>query len=128
MFGGGIHRRFSLSKEFSISRKRDQQWTERIEYLQGMEKSRMNYTYILECADGTYYTGWTNDLEKRVQDHNEKKGAKYTRGRTPVRLVYREGFETKKEALQREAAIKRLSRAEKEALIAKQNKEIYGDS
>ncbi len=93
-----------------------------------MEKSRMNYTYILECADGTYYTGWTNDLEKRVQDHNEKKGAKYTRSRTPVRLVYREEFETKKEALQREAAIKRLSRAEKEALIAKQNKEIYGDS
>lgn len=88
----------------------------------------MNYTYILECADGTYYTGWTNDLEKRVQDHNEKKGAKYTRSRTPVRLVYREEFETKKEALQREAAIKRLSRAEKEALIAKQNKEIYGDS
>lgn len=88
----------------------------------------MNYTYILECADGTYYTGWTNHLEKRVQDHNEKKGAKYTRGRTPVKLVYHEEFETKREALQREAAIKRLSRAEKEALIAGQNKEIYGNS
>lgn len=88
----------------------------------------MNYTYILECADGTYYTGWTNHLEKRVRDHNEKKGAKYTRGRTPVKLVYYEEFETKKEALKREAAIKRLSRAQKEALIAGQNKEIYGNS
>lgn len=88
----------------------------------------MNYTYILECADGSLYTGWTNHLEKRVQDHNEKKGAKYTRGRTPVKLVYYEEFETKKEALKREAAIKRLSRAQKKALIAEQNKEIYGNS
>ena len=78
----------------------------------------MNYTYILECADGSYYTGWTNDLEKRVREHNEKKGAKYTRGRTPVKLVYYETFETKSEALKREAAIKKLSRPEKDALIA----------
>lgn len=88
----------------------------------------MNYTYILECADGSLYTGWTNHLEKRIRDHNEKKGAKYTRGRTPVKLVYYEEFETKKEALKREAAIKRLSRAQKKALIAEQNKEIYGNS
>lgn len=78
----------------------------------------MNYTYILECADGSYYTGWTNDLERRVREHNEKKGAKYTRGRTPVKLVYYETFETKSEALKREAAIKKLSRSEKDALIA----------
>ena len=76
----------------------------------------MNYTYILQCADGTYYTGWTNNLEKRVEDHNQNRGAKYTRGRTPVKLVY-------SETLKREAAIKRLSRSEKEALIAKQHKE-----
>lgn len=88
----------------------------------------MNYTYILECSDGTYYTGWTNHLEKRIHDHNESKGAKYTRGRTPVKLVYYEIFETKSEALKREAAIKKLSREEKEALIAKQNKENYGKS
>ena len=83
----------------------------------------MNYTYILQCADGTYYTGWTNNLEKRVEDHNQNRGAKYKRGRTPVKLVYSETFETKSEALKREAAIKRLSRSEKEALIAKQHKE-----
>lgn len=88
----------------------------------------MNYTYILECADGSYYTGWTNDIEKRIRDHNENKGAKYTRGRTPVILVYYETFETKSEALKREAAIKKLSRLEKKDLIAKQNKEKYGNS
>jgi len=88
----------------------------------------MNYTYILECVDGSYYTGWTNDIEKRIHDHNENKGAKYTRGRTPVTLVYYETFETKSEALKREAAIKKLSRLEKKDLIVKQNKENYGNS
>ena len=65
----------------------------------------MNYTYILECKDGTYYTGWTNNLEKRLKDHNEGKGAKYTRARRPVVLAYYEEFETKEEAMQREYAI-----------------------
>ncbi len=88
----------------------------------------MNYTYIVECADGTYYTGWTNHLEKRIQDHNDGKGAKYTKARTPVTLVYYETFETKSEALKREAAIKKLSRREKEALITEQKKENYGNS
>jgi len=77
----------------------------------------MNYTYILKCSDGTYYTGWTNDLEKRIRVHNSGKGAKYTRSRTPVVLVYHEVFETKEEAMRREFYIKQLSRAEKEALI-----------
>lgn len=77
----------------------------------------MNYTYILKCSDGTYYTGWTNDLEKRIRVHNSGKGAKYTRSRTPVVLVYHEVFETKEEAMRREFFIKQLSRAEKEALI-----------
>ena len=78
----------------------------------------MNYTYLLECADGTLYCGWTNDLEKRLAAHKRGAGAKYTRSRLPVRLVWHEAFETKSEAMRREAAVKRLSRREKEALIA----------
>ena len=77
----------------------------------------MNYTYILECVDGTYYCGWTNDLEKRVATHNEGKGGKYTRARLPVKLVYHEEFDTKEEAMSREWHIKHLSRKEKEKLI-----------
>lgn len=77
----------------------------------------MNYTYILKCKDGTFYTGWTNNLEKRLKDHNEGKGAKYTKARRPVELVYYETFETKEEAMSREYAIKQMSRSEKETLI-----------
>lgn len=77
----------------------------------------MNYTYILKCADGSLYTGWTNDLEARVRTHNEGKGAKYTKARLPVELVYFEEFESKSEAMKREAAIKKLSRQKKEQLI-----------
>ena len=73
--------------------------------------------YILRCYDGSLYTGWTTDLKQRVKAHNEGKGAKYTRSRRPVELVYHEEFETKSEALKREAAIKRLSREEKLTLI-----------
>ena len=75
------------------------------------------YTYILECADGTLYTGWTNDLEKRLAAHNAGQGAKDTRGRGPVRLRYYEVFTDKEAALRREASLKRLSRTEKLALI-----------
>ena len=77
----------------------------------------MNYTYIVRCNDDTLYTGWTTDLEHRIRMHNEKKGAKYTKSRTPVSLVYFETFETKAEALKRECAIKKLSRAQKLQLI-----------
>lgn len=77
----------------------------------------MNYTYLLECADHTLYCGWTNHLEKRVRAHNEGRGAKYTKSRRPVTLVYYEEFGTKTEAMKREAAIKRLSRSEKQRLI-----------
>lgn len=77
----------------------------------------MNYTYIVQCSDGTLYTGWTNDLTRRIQAHNQGKGAKYTKARRPVTLVYYEAFETKEEAMKREYAIKRLSRKEKEELI-----------
>ena len=79
----------------------------------------MNYTYMVRCADGSLYTGWTNDLEKRVKCHNAGKGAKYTKPRLPVRLVYCEGFDTKEAAMRREAAIKKLSKAKKEELVAK---------
>ena len=76
-----------------------------------------NYTYILECADHTYYTGWTNDLIKRLRAHQSGKGAKYTKTRRPVTLLYFEAFATKQEAMSREYAIKQLTRAQKEALI-----------
>lgn len=82
----------------------------------------MNYTYLLECADQTLYCGWTNDLEKRVKAHNEGKGAKYTKPRRPVALVYYEEFQTKEEAMRREVAIKRLTRPQKNALIAGKDK------
>lgn len=81
----------------------------------------MNYTYILECADGTFYCGWTNDLAKRVATHNEGKGGKYTRARLPVKLVYHEVFDTKEEAMSREWHIKRLTRKQKEKLIGTKN-------
>ena len=83
----------------------------------------MNYTYIMECKDGTYYTGWTNDLEKRLKDHNNGKGAKYTKARLPVSLVYYEEFHTKEEAMRREYVIKRMTRNEKEQLVSKHRKE-----
>lgn len=77
----------------------------------------MNYVYILECKDGTFYTGWTNNLEKRIDMHSKGKGAKYTRGRGPVKLVHYEEFEKKSDALKREYAIKQLSREKKILLI-----------
>ncbi len=77
----------------------------------------MNYTYILRCADGTLYTGWTNDLERRLAAHNAGKGSKYTCSRRPVELVYREEWGTKEQAMSRERQIKRLTRSEKLALI-----------
>lgn len=80
----------------------------------------MNYTYILKCKDGTLYTGWTNNIDKRLKDHNDGKGAKYTKVRRPVELVYYEEFESKEEAMKREYAIKQLTRKQKEELVAKQ--------
>ena len=77
----------------------------------------MHYVYLVRCADSTLYCGWTTDLEKRVRAHNSGKGAKYTRSRRPVKLVYAEEFAEKQEALSREWHLKRLSRAEKNRLI-----------
>ena len=73
--------------------------------------------YILKCGDGSYYTGITNDLDKRIADHESGNGAKYTRGRGPFTLVHTEVLSNRSEASKREIAIKKLSRVEKEALI-----------
>ena len=77
----------------------------------------MNYTYILRCGDGSLYTGWTNDLGKRVESHNGGTGAKYTRTHRPVELVYYEAFATKEEAMRREYEIKQFSRSDKLKLL-----------
>lgn len=77
----------------------------------------MNYVYIVECKDGTFYTGWTNNLKKRIEMHSNGKGAKYTRGRGPVKLVHYEEFEEKTDALKREYEIKQMTREKKIFLI-----------
>lgn len=80
------------------------------------------FVYILECADGSYYTGWTNDVEARMAVHNNGTGARYTRSRLPVRVIHVEEFSDKQEAQSREYRIKKLSRAHKEKLIADHKK------
>lgn len=82
----------------------------------------MNYVYILRCGDGSLYTGWTNDLEKRLKAHSEGRGCKYTRSHLPVELVYSECFESPREARSREAGIKQLSRQQKLQLIDRKDK------
>ncbi|MDO5338297.1 MAG: GIY-YIG nuclease family protein [Eubacteriales bacterium] len=76
-----------------------------------------HYTYVLKCSDGSLYTGYTNRLKKRVETHNSGKGAKYTRARRPVELVYYERYATKEEAMRREYAFKQLGRKEKLAVL-----------
>lgn len=78
----------------------------------------MNWVYILRCGDGSLYTGWTNDLPRRLAAHQQGKGGKYTRSHLPVALAYREALATPEEARKREWALKQLSRREKLALIA----------
>ena len=80
----------------------------------------MNFVYILRCSDGTLYSGWTNDLEARLKTHNAGKGAKYTRSRLPVELVYSEELESPSAAMRREYELKQLSRKEKLDLIKKE--------
>jgi putative endonuclease len=77
----------------------------------------VHWTYVIECDDGSFYTGYTTDVERRVREHDRGEGAKYTRGRTPVELVHAERFESKSAAMSREYEIKQLSRAEKERLV-----------
>jgi putative endonuclease len=77
----------------------------------------MHYVYVLECADGTYYTGYTTDVEGRVAEHDAGEGAKYTKGRTPVELVHVEEYDTRSAAMSREHEIKSLSRRQKERVV-----------
>ena len=81
-------------------------------------KEKPCYAYMVECADGTFYTGWTDDIDKRMKAHNSGRGAKYTRKRAPVKLVYCERFYNKIHAMSREYAIKQLTRQQKLELIA----------
>lgn len=81
----------------------------------------MFWVYMLECADGSLYTGWTPDLEKRIGLHNAGRGSKYVRSRLPAQLRYMESCVSKEAAMRREAAVKKLSRSEKLALIAAQH-------
>ena len=76
-----------------------------------------NWTYILLCADGTLYTGWTNNLSARIKTHQDGKGAKYTRTRRPVKLAYQECFSSRREAMQRECEIKQMPRKKKLELV-----------
>ena len=76
-----------------------------------------HHVYVLECADGSLYTGYTTDVERRVAEHDAGEGAKYTRGRTPVELVHAESFDSQSAAMSREYEIKELSRAGKERLL-----------
>jgi len=77
----------------------------------------MHFVYMIQCKDGTLYTGWTTDVAARINAHNEGTGAKYTKGRGPVSLLYTESFDNKPDALRREMAIKKLSRVEKLKLV-----------
>ncbi|ABR47833.1 Excinuclease ABC, C subunit domain protein [Alkaliphilus metalliredigens QYMF] len=82
----------------------------------------MPYTYIVECKDGTYYTGWTVDLEARVKMHNEGKGAKYTRNKRPVKLIYWELKEDRSQAQKRERAIQKMNKSAKVQLVQQMSK------
>jgi len=77
------------------------------------------FLYVLECSDGSFYTGITTDLEKRIQEHRSGKGSKYVRAKLPAQLIYREQLETKSQALKREIEVKRLTRIQKEQLVGK---------
>jgi putative endonuclease len=82
-----------------------------------VNKKDNHFVYMLECGDGTYYTGYTNEIAQRLRKHEEGKGAKYTRGRGPLKLVFQQAFPTKQEAMRLEFAIKKLNRAAKERII-----------
>ena len=110
-----IEDKYTICYEYNYYKPR--MYRENATTLWGLNES-MYYTYILECADGTYYTGYTDDVKKREQVHNSGKGAKYTRSRLPVKVIYTEEYETKSEAMKREAAIKALSRKKKEEIVS----------
>ena len=90
-----------------------------------MDDQIKNYTYMVRCSDGSFYIGWTNHLERRMEAHNEGKGAKYTKSRRPVELVYYEVFATKQEAMSREYHLKQLTRRQKQELLDKPGNNCY---
>lgn len=96
-------------------------------HIEENQEEKRYFVYILECADHTLYTGYTTDLKRRLDTHNAGKGAKYTKSRRPVRMVYHEDFPEKSQALSREAAIKTLTRAQKLALIEEGEKQTDSD-
>jgi putative endonuclease len=87
-----------------------------------------HHVYVLECADGTYYTGYTTDVERRVAEHDAGDGAKYTRGRTPVSLVHVETYDSQSAAMSREHEVKTFSRARKERLVASDREDAPSDA
>lgn len=90
----------------------------------GTTSDDAHHVYVVECSDGTYYTGYTTDVDRRVAEHNDGNAAKYTRGRRPVDLVHVESFASQSAALQREHAIKQLRRAEKERLVTSEKEHL----
>ncbi len=88
------------------------------------QTEKIHYVYMVRCRDGSFYTGWTTNVEERIKTHNSGCGAKYTRSRLPVTLVYCESFTDKSAALKREIAIKALKREEKELLVANKGQNI----
>lgn len=82
----------------------------------------MNYAYLVRCSDNSLYAGWTNNIEKRIKSHNDGTGAKYTKSRRPVTLAYLEEFDTKSEAMKREAALKKMTHQQKEKLTESFNR------
>ncbi|MBE3568544.1 MAG: GIY-YIG nuclease family protein [Bacillales bacterium] len=82
-----------------------------------MARANEHYFYVLKCSDGSFYGGYTTDVQRRVRQHNDGKGAKYTRSRGPVKLIYMEGYETKGEALRAEHRFKMLTRKQKEKFL-----------
>ena len=91
-----------------------------------MEEKSSNYAYMLLCADGTYYSGWTNDPQRRQKVHNSGRGSRYTRARLPVRMVYMKEFADKVSAMKREAELKKLSHEEKRELARRYLEEHDG--
>ena len=81
-----------------------------------LQENQMNYAYLVRCSDNSLYAGWTNNIEKRLKSHNAGTGAKYTKSRRPVTLAYLEEFDTKSEAMKREAALKKMTHQQKEEL------------
>ncbi|MEH7236320.1 GIY-YIG nuclease family protein [Bacillus sp. JJ1562] len=88
-------------------------------------ETNKHYFYVVECKDRTYYAGYTTDVQQRMKKHNEGKGAKYTRGRGPITLLFAQEFETKEEAMRAEYRFKQLKRPEKEQILAMESEERY---